>query len=304
LQSALDAYGREAEAVATLTWALTIGGAAIFVLVMILVALAVWRRPQWLRRRSTIIAGGVVFPIVTLSVLLVFGLVLERRIDTIGEDERLVVEVTAEQFWWRVDYLGDGLARTASANEIRIPVGAAVELRLFTRDVIHSFWVPSLAGKLDMIPGRENRMAIEATRAGVFRGQCAEYCGAQHAKMAFYVVAMPDTAFRRWLTNESGPAREPDGNALRQGRSLFLDNGCGVCHTVRGTSARGIVGPDLTHFGSRQSVAAGIYPQNLGTIAGWIASAQHLKPGSRMPSYRRFSGEELLALANYLESLQ
>src|SRR5688572_27890010 len=176
MQSALNAHGREAEAVATLTWVLITGGVAIFVLVMAFVAFAVWRQPEWLRRRSTIIAGGVAFPVLALSTLLVYGLLVERKLGAIGERARLVVDVAAEQCWWRIQYHGEtASSRITSANEIRVPVGIPVELRLSTRDVIHSFWVPSLAGKLDMIPGRENRLHIEAVRPGVYRGQCAEY---------------------------------------------------------------------------------------------------------------------------------
>jgi cytochrome c oxidase subunit 2 len=175
---------------------------------------------------------------------------------------------------------------------------------LKTQDVIHSFWVPSLAGKLDMIPGHVNAYRFAATRPGVYRGQCAEYCGAQHALMAFYVVAMAREEFETWYADQVAPAPEPILPLLAKGKALFLENGCGACHTVRGTLADGKLGPDLTHVGSRLSLAAGTFPNNRGTLAGWIASAQHLKPDNLMPSFGNLQGEELRAIAAYMDSLK
>ncbi len=191
-----------------------------------------------------------------------------------------------------------------TANEIRIPVGVPVEFVLRSADVIHSFWVPSLAGKLDMIPGRVNRYTFSAERPGIYRGQCAEYCGAQHALMAFSVVAQERADFDTWYVAQARNAREPTTELAEEGRKLFHASGCGACHTVRGTSAQGQLGPDLTHVGGRLTIAAGILPNNPGTLAAWVASAQHLKPGNRMPSFATFSGPELRSLAAYLGSLQ
>jgi cytochrome c oxidase subunit II len=302
-QSMFAAAGRDAAAIEQLTWVMIGGAAIIFVVVMVLVAVAVRRPPRWLGRRSTIVVAGFAIPAVVLSALLVYGIVIERQLTSPRTKPGLAIEVIGEQFWWRVHYRDAARASISSANEIRIPVGVPVAIELRTRDVIHSFWVPSLAGKLDMIPGRTNRLHLEATRPGVFRGQCAEFCGPQHARMAFYVVAMPANDFRDWMQNERGPGAEPRTAAHQRGRASFIAN-CAGCHTVRGTAAQGVVGPDLTHFGSRHSVGAGLYPNNIGTTAGWIASSQHLKQGNRMPSFRRFSGEELLDLATYLESLR
>jgi cytochrome c oxidase subunit 2 len=204
-----------------------------------------------------------------------------------------------------VHYLdAEGATRVVGANEIRIPVGRPIEFVLKTRDVIHSFWVPSLAGKLDMIPGHTNAYRFAAERPGIYRGQCAEYCGAQHALMAFYVVAMTGEDFDAWYAREAKPAAEPDTPFLARGKTLFLETGCGACHVVRGTPADGRLGPDLTHVGSRLSLAAGTFPNNQGTLAGWIASAQHLKPGNLMPSFGNLQGEELRAIAAYMESLK
>jgi cytochrome c oxidase subunit 2 len=154
-----------------------------------------------------------------------------------------------------------------------------------------------------MIPGRVNRMVLEADRPGVFRGQCAEYCGAQHALMAFDVIAVPRAEFDTWLASLAGPAREPGTPVGREGRELFVNLGCGACHTVRGVS-EGRLGPDLTLVGARHSLAAGALKNGVGNLAGWIASAQHLKPGNRMPSYDQLEGRQLRALAAYLESLK
>jgi cytochrome c oxidase subunit 2 len=190
-----------------------------------------------------------------------------------------------------------------TANEIRIPAGGIAELTLESADVLHSFSVPNLAGKLDMIPGRVNRLRLQAHTPGTFRGQCAEYCGGPHAKMAFYVIAETPEAFERWRAGQRANAAEPKDALSVQGKALFLSH-CVACHTVRGTDGRGTLGPDLTHVGSRHSLAAGILPNNRGTLAGWISASQNLKPGNLMPSMNLFSGTELISLAAYLESLK
>jgi cytochrome c oxidase subunit 2 len=216
----------------------------------------------------------------------------------------LTVDVTGHVYWWEMSYRRpDGLAAVTSANELRLPVGEPVEVFLRSADVIHSFWVPNLAGKSDMIPGRVTRMVLQADRPGVYRGQCAEYCGAQHALMAFDVIATSRAEFDTWLASLARPAREPQTPELREGRELFVKLGCGACHAVRGV-AEGRLGPDLTQVGARRSLAAGTFKNGIGNLAGWIASAQHLKPGNRMPSYDQLEGRQLRALAAYLESLK
>lgn len=307
IQSTLVPAGPHAQTVATLSWVLFIGGTLILLLVMALLALAIWAPPDkraWLSRHRAVIGLGIVFPAVTLTALQVYGFGVVRSV--VGQAPAdLRIEVIGERWWWRVNYLGEGgETRLIGANEIRFPTGATVEFVLKTQDVIHSFWVPNLAGKLDMIPGRANTYRFSAERPGIYRGQCAEYCGAQHALMAFYVVAMEPEAFAAWFDEQQKPAREPDTPFLARGRDLFLANGCGSCHRVAGTPAAGLLGPDLTHVGGRLSIAAGTYPNNVGTLAGWIASAQHLKPGNLMPSFANLQGEELRAMAAYLESLK
>jgi cytochrome c oxidase subunit 2 len=204
-----------------------------------------------------------------------------------------------------VHYLDpQGTPELITANEIRIPVGRPVELSLRTADVIHSVWVPNLAGKLDMIPGHVNRLRVRADRTGVLRGQCAEYCGGAHALMAFFTIVERPEAFAVWSAGQRAPAPEPVDPFLARGRELFLAVGCGGCHTVNGIGAEGVIGPDLTHVGSRLTIGAGLFPVNAGTIAAWITQTRHVKPENRMPPFEGFGPEELRILGAYLESLK
>lgn len=297
VQSALHPQGPQAAAIAEIAAMLFVGGAVIFVLVMALAAWAAFaRHRRWLAGTRAIVAGGILLPGGVLTALLVHTLLVAGQLEAAAREPDLRIEVIGEQWWWRVRYLdADGNLDFVTANEIRVPVGRSVELRLRSADVLHSLWIPALAGKLDMIPGKDNRLRVVADRAGTFRGQCAEYCGGPHAQMAFFVVAAEEPEFLRWREAQRAPARSAN--------ALFLAH-CSACHTVRGTPAAGVLGPDLTHVGSRLSIAAGILPNNLGAIGGWIASSQHLKPGNLMPSFREFTGEELDGLARYVASLQ
>jgi cytochrome c oxidase subunit 2 len=218
--------------------------------------------------------------------------------------DRLTIDVTGNLYWWSMSYFRSrGEPGVTTANELRLPIGEQVELVLRSNDVIHSFWVPNLAGKTDMIPGHVTRMVIEADRPGTYRGQCAEFCGLQHSLMAFDVTVLPQRDFGTWLDRLADAVREPPTEALRDGRGLFQSLGCGGCHTVRGVS-ESLVGPDLTNVGARHTIGAGTLPGGVGNIAGWIASAQHLKPGNAMQSYDRLEGPQLRLLAEYLESLK
>ncbi len=214
----------------------------------------------------------------------------------------VTVRVTGHRWWWQVQYLDAGSAVEAeSANEIHVPVGARVRLELIGADVIHSFWVPELQGKTDMIPGHPNTAWLQADRVGIYRGQCAEYCGMQHAHMSFLVVAEPADRFRAWL------ARERQGQEARdtsQGERVFVGSTCGVCHTIRGTRALGKVGPDLTHFGSRRTIGANLLPNNVGELTAWVVDAPHFKPGIIMPKIGLPKGGSLATLTAYLESLK
>jgi cytochrome c oxidase subunit 2 len=215
----------------------------------------------------------------------------------------LTLEVTGRQWWWQVRYVGDDPAQSfTTANEIHIPVGRPVRVRLSSHDVIHSFWVPALAGKTDMIPGRTNLMWLQADRPGRYRGECQEYCGVQHAYMAFEVVAEPPDRFEAWRRAQLQAAAAPPDAAAQAGERIFLAR-CGRCHAVRGTPAHGDDGPDLTHLMSRTSLASGAIPNTPGALAGWIANPQGVKPGARMPA-TWLSGPQLTAVEAYLRGLQ
>ena len=300
LQSALDPHGPEAAGIAEIAWVMTAGATAILLLVAVLAVLALRSPRPWLASPRFVVAGGVIFPLVVLSALLTYTLVVSPRLAA-SRPADVVVEVVGRQWWWGVSYLdAAGQRDFTTANEIRIPVGRSVEVRLETVDVLHSFWVPALAGKLDLVPGRDNRLRIAADRPGKFRGQCAEYCGGPHGLMAFFVIAEPPERFEAWRAAQRRPQGDA-GNA--RGKALFLAH-CATCHTVRGTPAAGVLGPDLTHFASRISLGAGILPNNADTVMRWIAASQHLKPGNLMPEFRALGGEELQALAAYLGALE
>lgn len=308
LQSAVDAAaGSSAALLERLGVVLYVGAGAIFIAVMCLALYATFARARRISARRWIVGGGVIFPAVTLSALLVYSLVITNSIAALDTDMAPMprVHVVGKQWWWEVRYeSAEGGGQIVLANELHVPVGRPVEVLLYSTDVIHSFWVPSLAGKVDMIPGRTNRLVIRTDEAGVYRGQCAEYCGGQHALMAFYIVAEPQAEFDAWLARQAQPASPPGDPFLRQGYDAFFRGECHECHAVRGTIATAQLGPDLTHVGSRRSLAAGVLDNHIGTMAGWIAGAQDVKAGNRMPSMNIYSGQELRAVSAWLGSLQ
>lgn len=215
----------------------------------------------------------------------------------------LTIEITGHQWWWEVHYPGATPSeRLVLANEIHVPVGQPVRLRLASADVIHSFWVPQLAGKTDMIPGQTNDAWLQADRPGDYRGQCGEYCGAQHAHMALHVVAQEPSEFEAWQRRQLAPSAPPAAALAVQGLDVFMAR-CSLCHSVRGTDARGALGPDLTHLMSRGTIAAGLLPNDTGSLTGWVADAQGVKPGARMPAMD-LSTEDLRAVVSYLQTLE
>jgi cytochrome c oxidase subunit 2 len=306
-QSALHPKGEVASRIADITWVMLIGAGLIFLLVMALLVLALCGPPRiraLLSQRPAIMIAGIAFPVIVLSALLAYDLKMVTSLGRDGSPPAVSIEVVGEMWWWRVRYLApDGQALFETANEIRIPSGLPVEFVLKSDNVIHSFWVPELAGKLDMIPGHVNRLRVQAEEEGVFRGQCAEYCGAQHANMMFEVQALSPAEFQLWMAAQRRPALEPENAQLRTGKQHFM-RACAQCHAIRGTGATGTLGPDLTHLGSRRSLASGVLPNNVGTLAGWIAGSQHIKPGNHMPSFNHLPGADLRAIAQYMESLQ
>jgi cytochrome c oxidase subunit 2 len=306
-QSILNPAGETASDIARLSWFLFAGAAALLLLVVALAAAAFVRGRRMGTRggERLILLGGVALPVAVLTVLIVHVALLGHGLMAGGGGDVLRVHVVGKQWWWRVQYLdaGGGVA-FETANELHVPVGRPVHLSVTSDDVIHSFWIPALAGKIDMLAGRTNHLHLKADRPAVLRGQCAEHCGLQHTWMALDVVAEPAADFARWHERQAAPAPEPATASLREGRDLFIAAGCGTCHAVRGTGAEGTTGPDLTHVGGRRSLAAGRLPNNVGTLAGWIVDSQGLKPGNLMPSFHRFESGELRKLAGWLESLE
>ena len=308
VQSVLAPKGPGASQIAQLSWILFAFGTVVLVVVVIACWLAIrgsdGARAQ-LAATTSVVVGGIVFPALTLPVLLGYGVWLtQASVHRSAAVSAIRIEVVGEQWWWRVTYEGVDGHPVASANEIHLPAGRPVDFILKSADVIHSFWVPNLGGKVDMIPGRTNHLQLAADKPGIFRGQCAEYCGGPHALMALEVVAMSGAAFDAWLAAQSMPAAQPATPAAERGKALFLAAGCGGCHAVRGTAATGTVGPDLTHIGSRRSVGVDTLPLTQANLARFIVDGQHLKPGNRMPPFRIFGDEELGALTTYLESLR
>lgn len=296
MQSLLNPHGPAASEIAHLAWLLFAGGGAILALVVVLSLQAVLAPQPWLARPWVVVAGGVVLPVAVLSALLVYTVRPMRAMGGIDTLPALEIEVTAHQWWWRVRYLGvRGQMDFETANEIRIPAGVPVQVHLRSADVIHSFWVPNLAGKVDMVPGRTNRIRLEAANPGMFRGQCAEYCGGPHARMALYVIAEEGAVFEAWRVAQRTPATRSN--------EVFATR-CAACHAIRGTSASGQLGPDLTHVASRRSLGAGTLPNDAATLSGWIASGQHVKPGNLMPSFEHLPARELQSVATYLSGLR
>ncbi len=324
-QSALDPKASAARTLADLFWIMTVGAGVVWLFVAFVTVFVIVRsrshRERW--GNGLVWGGGVILPVAVLTVLLPYAFMVMVELRAEPEPGSMRVHITGHTWWWEVAYDAPGLGgQVISANELRIPVDTPVEVTLTSADVIHSFWVPALGGKMDLIPGRVNRTVIEADTAGEYRGQCAEYCGQMHAWMAFRTVAMEQADFDAWLTNEAAAYRAAPSAALEDtnlavlpavaaaeaqpgadGLSLFLSTGCGACHTIRGTAADGRLGPDLTHVGGRRTIAAGLLPNNVGTLAGWIANAQGLKPGNEMPSFNTLSGRELRTLAQFLSEL-
>lgn len=297
--------GEGARHIADLTRFLLVAGAIVFIAVMAAFALAIraGRRPgdrpagERGPRRFQLIAGGIIpaLIVIVIFVATIRTMSVHHREASADVD----VEVIGRQWWWEVRYPEVGIV---TANEIHIPVGRRVRLTVRTADVIHSFWVPRLHGKIDLVPGRTNSLQIDAMRPGTYRGQCAEYCGLQHALMGLRVVAHDDEEYSAWTRRELATAAPPPDSVASAGMRVFATV-CASCHTVRGTVATGTTGPDLTHVASRTTLAAGTLPNTRDNLRAWIADAQRIKPGNLMPSIP-LSPADLSAVVAYLESLR
>jgi cytochrome c oxidase subunit II len=306
IQSALGgAAGSHAALLHELGVVLYTGAALIFIVVITLALLGAFSKPKPVRWQRWIIGGGLAFPIATLSALLGYSLSIGNSLEVHPPGDALRIEIIGRQWWWEVRYIHpDGDGEVVLANEVHLPTGRPAHLTLKTGDVIHSFWVPPLAGKVDMIPGRTTRLVVRSDEAAMFRGQCAEYCGGQHAWMALFVVVEPKERFDAWLTQQARGVTVPSDPFLKLGHDAFFKGGCDECHAVRGTRATSTAGPDLTHVGGRESLAAGMLKNHIGTMAGWIAGPQDIKPGSLMPPVDVYTGQELRAVSAWLESLE
>jgi cytochrome c oxidase subunit 2 len=305
MQSALSPASAAAHEIATLTYVMAAGGAVILLLVMALLVRGAAHDAQPAGTTQWVVGGGIVFPGVVLLALLLYTSPMTAAMTAPARPAALRVEIDGRQWWWHVRYVPAGGGEVVvAANELRIPAGLDVELILTSPDVIHSFWAPSLAGKVDMVPGHVNRLLVRADRPGVYRAQCAEYCGTQHAQMALVVVAETRDAFAAWLAAEAAPAQAPATPDAAQGHEAFLAHGCGGCHTIRGTAALGILGPDLTHVASRRTLAAGALDNGAAAMRAWLARGGTIKPGNRMPSYGHLDPATLDAMAAYLANLR
>jgi cytochrome c oxidase subunit II len=319
---ALDVAGEEARQIAELWWVFFFVALVVYALVLLFLGGAIWRglrrgtaaipppptvtepHEPGERRLIRIVAVAVGATIVTLFTLLLVDFSTHRALRPPQTGDALTIKVTGRQWWWEIEYQDRTPSNIIStANELHLPLGRPVQLILNSADVIHSFWLPSLAGKRDLIPGKGASLWLRPERTGVFRGQCAEFCGYQHAHMGLLAVVESPEDFARWQEAQRKPAPEPGTENRRRGRDVFMTSSCVLCHTISGTPAGSRVGPTLTHFSSRQMIAANAFPNNRGYLAGWILDPQALKPGARMPQ-NQISSDDLQALLDYLESLQ
>jgi cytochrome c oxidase subunit II len=309
LHSVLHPAGWDAAIISQFAWVLFGAGSVIFVAVMALLALSLRRHDKPARAMLWIGGGGIAFPVVVLTALLAWSTWRSTELAPQTSRAALTISVTAKMWWWEVRYRDPASGRDiVTANEIHIPTGQTVYLGLNSADVIHSLWVPSLAGKRDMIPGRVTGLTLRADKPGLYRGQCAEYCGAQHARMALHVVASTPEQFKAWLARQALPAAPLDqalgSPILERGRRAFVEQRCQVCHTIRGVADGQRLGPDLTHVGSRIHIGAGSLRTGRGSLQDWIADPHASKPGVFMPGSQDLDRDTLHALATYLEHLK
>ncbi|HVH87327.1 MAG TPA: cytochrome c oxidase subunit II [Terriglobales bacterium] len=323
--STFNTHGPAAHSIANLAWFMTILFLFIIIVMWALLAFAFYKRRGTLAEHAPIDAGGgqmwiaiggIAIPLIVLTILFVLGLGLLRDFPIHGMhggmNQRQMammmkpeIRIIGHQWWWEIQYLNDDPSQGfTTANELHLPTGRSVNIEVETADVMHSFWVPALHGKVDLIPGQPNFIRIEASAPGEYKGQCAEYCGAQHAKMRMLAVAQEPDEYELWKQGQLKESVEPSAPAAKEGQRIFLSGPCSMCHTIRGTIAGGRVAPDLTHIGSRQMIAANVYQNNDAYLEAWITHAQSLKPGTEMPDLTQFTGEQLTELVAYLRQLQ
>jgi cytochrome c oxidase subunit II len=321
MQSALDPAAREAGEIARLWWLYFWVLTVVFAGVGFWLFIAIWKsnsrpneaeidiinlpEPALHRRAQRVVTSCLVVTVLILFALLVLDFFAGNAIYAKPDPNAMAIRITGHQWWWDVEYENpqpNEIMKTA--NEVHVPVGKTVKFELQSTDVIHSFWVPNMHGKKDLVPGIPTTTWFVANRRGEFRGQCAEYCGEQHAHMRMIFVAESDAEFQRWLKAQKQSAPEPTTDSQRHGRDVFMSSQCVMCHTIEGTNARAVLGPDLTHVASRKLLAAAEIPNTSANLSGWIHNPQHDKPGVRMPANENLSAADLAALVDYLESLK
>lgn len=319
IASALDPRGSAAAHIASLWWLMLALSAAVFVLVLVLLFSALLKhrratsesppdRNDSDKGRGWVIRGGIILPLIVLAITFGYTMYTLAAVENPANQAALRIKITARDWWWEVQYPDQGVI---TANEIHIPVGVPVQFELESTDVIHSFWVPQLHGKMDVIPNHPNYLTLQASQPGTYHGECAEFCGLQHALMGFMVVAQSKADFNNWLAAQQQPASIRTDPVAKQGQQVFISAGCVYCHNVNGLDARSItaatpdLGPDLTHFSSRLTIAGASLANNTSNLAGWVIDAQHIKPGSYMPKMvTSISAQDLQTLLAYLQSLR
>lgn len=316
-QTMFNPVGPMSSRVENLWWFIFAIALAVFVIVMALFSIAAAKRrvhekvppiihpdPASERRHTSVVVVATVISTVLLFAILVHSTVTGKYMNSLVSKNPVSIQVIGHQWWWEIQYPNSDVSQwVITANEVHVPTGVPVVLQTSSADVIHSFWAPNIQGKRDLIPGYSNAIWFQVDKPGTYRGQCAEFCGHEHAKMAFYVVAETPDKFAAWLDGQRKPAPPATNDVLKHGQEVFEKSTCVMCHTIRGTIAGSRVGPDLTHVGSRISIAAGTLPNTPGTLGGWIADPQSIKPGVRMPP-NALPASDLQALVQYLESLK
>ena len=298
--------GDEAHTISNIWWLMCGLASAVYLIVGGFIVVAAFRgrrteagKPSRVRDRTFIVVGGLIVPAV---ILLVLGGSVVYASNNLRKPEKnaLRIEIVGKRWWWAVSYPDQGII---TANEVHVPVGRPLEVGLDSDNVIHSFWVPQLGGKVDLIPGQHNLWRGTATKAGTYRGECAEYCGLEHARMNFVLIAQPAAEFDAWVVRHQNPPTGPVDQLAASGQLVFQREACSGCHTIRGTTANGTIGPDLTDIGSRRTLGANTVPNTDGYLGGWIIDSQTIKPGNLMPPIP-LSSSDLQALVAYLRSLK
>ena len=315
-QSTFTQAGEGARQITQLFYWMVGGGVGIWLIVMAIIVLAIRSKKKYDPRITSqiVIGGGFFFPTIVLTGLLCYGLSILPALQAPAPEGSLTIDVAGVRWWWRVHYRDEQKAGSTTssvameqsvhlANEIVLPVNEPVEFKLTSEDVIHSFWIPALGGKVDMIPGRRTRLKLLPVKVGIYRGVCAEFCGEAHSQMGFTVKVVTADEFRVWRDAQRLPVVVKD-SIQKEGLQLFLSRGCGACHTIRGTVADGVVGPDLTHVGSRSSLGAGWLSNDVESFRHWLIHTDSIKPGVEMPQFDSLSDHDSWRLAEFLEGLQ